>query len=142
MVGVKTYWDHLIADVALSRTGFVQNVDVRSRSGQPREDAGADEAEEGKTQVTDSGDLRIPCIALLCCNYKQCDKDVFSAINDCGLVFDGGLVVDAVCFFMTRLLVLFNVSPQSFCTVDPAIYGVADFTRFSRMYKDSLPHSR
>lgn len=37
----------------------------------------------------------VPCSALLfCVNPHQCDVDVFSAIRDCGLVFDGGVVVD------------------------------------------------
>src|SRR4051812_38336835 len=49
-------------------------------------------------EIASNGDIRVPCIALLCCNYKQCDRDVFAAINDSGLVFDGGLVVDAVSF--------------------------------------------
>jgi hypothetical protein len=68
----------------------------------------------------------LDCIALLLCHSAQLpDKDVFTAINESGLVFDGGLVVD-----------------QSFRTVDPTIYGVSDYTKFSRMYKDALPHAR
>lgn len=39
----------------------------------------------------------VGCSALLfCVNPHQCDVDVFSAIRDCGLVFDGGVVVDKV----------------------------------------------
>jgi hypothetical protein len=30
---------------------------------------------------------------------------------------------------------------QNFRTVDPAIYALSDYTRFSRIYKDALPHS-
>ena len=33
---------------------------------------------------------------LLCSNPSQCDLDLFTAIKDCGLVFDGGVVVDKV----------------------------------------------
>lgn len=106
-VGVKIYWEHLVADVALSRTGFLQYVDIRSKSGAyTAEFAAEQEGGESKGQYTETGDLRIPCIALLCCNQKQCDKDVFCAINDSGLVFDGGLVVDAVSRNMCSLCIL------------------------------------
>lgn len=40
--------------------------------------------------------VMIACMALLLCNNAVCDRDMFSAIVDSGLVFDGGLVVDAV----------------------------------------------
>ena len=33
---------------------------------------------------------------LLCNNCDNCDIDLFAAIKDCGLVFDGGVVVDKV----------------------------------------------
>jgi hypothetical protein len=70
----------------------------------------------------------LSCIALLMCGskeYQSCEKDIFSAINDCGLVFDGGLVVD-----------------KSFQTVDPHIYAVSDYTKFSRIFRDELPHQK
>jgi hypothetical protein len=41
--------------------------------------------------------LMIACMALLLCNNAVCDRDMFAAIVDSGLVFDGGLVVDTVC---------------------------------------------
>jgi hypothetical protein len=65
----------------------------------------------------------IICHALLCCRPKQCDVQVFEAINESGLVYDGGLVVD-----------------ETFRTTDPFIYAVGDFTRFSRMYQNAVPH--
>jgi len=40
--------------------------------------------------------LSLPCFSLLCAGAKYCDSDVFTAINDCGIVFDGGVVVDQV----------------------------------------------
>jgi hypothetical protein len=43
----------------------------------------------------------IACTALLMCNgpeYQSCERDIFAAINDCGLVYDGGLIVDTVSF--------------------------------------------
>lgn len=38
----------------------------------------------------------IKCSSLLCCVRKSCDADVFSAMNESGLVYDGGAVVDQV----------------------------------------------
>ena len=48
----------------------------------------------------------IPCTTLLCCNERRCDFDIFSAINDSGLVFDGGIVVDQVYFHSTVIYAL------------------------------------
>ena len=39
----------------------------------------------------------------------------------------------------TLIFIILCVS-QSFLTVDPVIYALSDFTRFSRVYKDALPH--
>lgn len=39
----------------------------------------------------------VSCKSILFCNNpNSCDIDLFSAIKDCGLVFDGGVVVDKV----------------------------------------------
>lgn len=38
----------------------------------------------------------IECCTLICCSNLQCDVDMFTAVNECGLVFDGGLVVNEV----------------------------------------------
>ena len=39
----------------------------------------------------------VSCKTILFCNNPSCcDIDLFSAIKDCGLVFDGGVVVDKV----------------------------------------------
>jgi hypothetical protein len=65
----------------------------------------------------------ISCDALLCCMNKQCDADIFAAVNDSGLVYDGGIVVD-----------------DSFCTTDPYIFAMGPFTRYSRKYKGALSH--
>ena len=114
---LKVYWGHHLSDLALSVNGFLQTVHLERRS--LVTDAEAAETLRGH-QVT------VACVALLLCHTAPLpDKDVFTAINESGLVFDGGLVVD-----------------QSFRTVDPAIYGVSDYTKFSRMYKDALPHCR
>ena len=42
------------------------------------------------------------------------------------------------CSFQTDVT-CFNF--QAFRTVDPSIYAVSDYTRFSRVYKDALPHA-
>lgn len=99
--GVKVFWEHSVLDVTLSRTGFVQSVDVRSNVPKKGGDETSSQAAEGDAaqdseERTESGALRIPCIAVLCCHTALCDRDVFAAVNDCGLVFDGGMVVDAV----------------------------------------------
>ena len=67
----------------------------------------------------------LECCALICCSKEQCDVDVFNAINDSGLIFDGGIVVD-----------------ECFRTVDRAIYAVGPMTKYSRRYRDQIPHSR
>lgn len=67
----------------------------------------------------------LPCCAMLCCSHEQCDVDIFAAINDTGLVYDGGVVVD-----------------EFFRTVDPSIYAVGPMTKYSRRYKDQIPHKR
>ena len=38
----------------------------------------------------------IKCSSLLCCVRRSCDADVFAAMNESGLVYDGGAVVDQV----------------------------------------------
>ena len=114
---LKIYWGHHLGDLTLSANGFLHSVHLERKS--HITDAQVAETLRGH-QVT------VTCIALLLCHSAQLpDKDVFTAINESGLVFDGGLVVD-----------------QSFRTVDPAIYGVSDYTKFSRMYKEALPHAR
>ena len=93
----------------------------------------------------------IPSIALLCCGQRQCDTDVFSAINESGLVYDGGIVVDEVNVLIfpiniDRATTDFNISYcivfKLFRTVDSNIYAIGNFTRFSRVYKNILPHFR
>ncbi|XP_062529602.1 cilia- and flagella-associated protein 61 isoform X2 [Bombyx mori] len=59
--------------------------------------------------------IRLPCFALFYYGLKAIDVNAFKAINECGLVYDGGLVVG-----------------QNFETNDPAIYGAGTFTRYSR----------
>jgi hypothetical protein len=67
-------------------------------------------------------DELILCGTLLLSETFHADIDVFSAINDSGLVYDGGIVVDS-----------------NFCTVDPCIFAVGDCSRFSRIHTDAVP---
>ena len=36
----------------------------------------------------------------------------------------------------------FTFLSQSFKTIDPSIYAVSDYTRFSRVYRNAVPHKR
>ena len=52
---------------------------------------------------------------LLCNNPDNCDVDLFAAIKDCGLVFDGGVVVDKV--FIIYFFIFFFLDTAVLCTV-------------------------
>jgi hypothetical protein len=49
-----------------------------------------------KTTVMAPKDEFVPCSTLLLCLNDQCDVDVFTAVNESGLVYDGGVVVNEV----------------------------------------------
>ena len=73
-----------IVDVDLTKFGSVQGVQIRSLA--------ADSSnEDGPPKI-----VTLNCFSLLCCNSKFCDTDVFAAINESGIVYDGGVVVDKV----------------------------------------------
>ena len=97
--GVQLHRGFDIVDVELSTYGTIQNAVIKLMAD------------------PDAHPVTVPCFSLICCNKKFCDSDVFAAVNDCGIVYDGGIVVD-----------------KDFRTVDPAIYAVGDFSRFSRVY--------
>merc|ERR1711871_58140 len=63
----------------------------------------------------------VMCGTLIMCEKYNADIDVFSAINDSGLVYDGGIVVDS-----------------NFCSVDPCIFAAGDCTRFSRQHGNNV----
>jgi adenylate kinase family enzyme len=54
---------------------------------------------------------------LVCAAKEDVDPDVFAAINECGLVYDGRLVVDG-----------------RFRTADPAVYAAGTLTKHSRRF--------
>ncbi|KAG3162100.1 hypothetical protein PC128_g20671 [Phytophthora cactorum] len=64
----------------------------------------------------EKGEL-IPCSWLLCCQHNDSDADVFRAVNESGLVYDGRLVVDG---YMR--------------TTDAHVLGAGSLCRFSRRF--------
>jgi len=76
-------------------------------------------------QVDDDNGLeneRIECGLLITAADRNIDPDVFAAINESGLVYDGRLVVDS-----------------QFRTSDPSIFGAGTNTKFSRSLRSKLP---
>ena len=49
-----------------------------------------------KNSIMGPKDEYIECSTLLLCSNYQCDVDVFTAVNESGLVYDGGVVVNEV----------------------------------------------
>ncbi len=49
-----------------------------------------------KNSIMGPKDEFIECSTLLLCSNFQCDVDVFTAVNESGLVYDGGVVVNEV----------------------------------------------
>jgi len=105
--GVQLHRGFDIIDVQLSPYGSIQAVQMHNMT-------------QDKAQ---SEPIVLPCFALVCCNKKYCDPDVFTAVNGCGIVYDGGVIVD-----------------KDFRTVDPSIYAVGDFSRFSRIHSSEPLH--
>ena len=78
-----------IVDVNLTKFGSVESVQLRCLTSDPT-------IESNESGGADSMMYVIPCYSLLCCGTKYCDADVFAAINESGIVYDGGVVVDKV----------------------------------------------
>lgn len=113
---INVFFDSTITGIGQSNSGNVENVVVAVR----RSGSKADRSSEGSSEDT----VVISCSTILTVNKMQCDVDVFSATNNSGLVFDGGLVVNA-----------------EFRTTDPNIYAMGSFSRFSRIHKLAVAHS-
>ena len=84
-VNVRTGYD--LTDVQLNKFGGIEGVHLK------RIDTASGDNPDAAAEPES---LTLPCFSLLCSNTKHCDSDVFTAINDCGIVFDGGVVVDQV----------------------------------------------
>lgn len=92
--GIKMCWGATVADVHMSHTGFLNSLELKRTV-----ETTVVPVVVGKNQPqpeTKSEPIMVACLALLLCNNAVCDRDVFSAVVDSGLVFDGGLVVDTV----------------------------------------------
>lgn len=75
--------DSVLLDVTLSANGNVlEGITIRRNP--------------PKNSIMGPKEEFIECSVLLCCSNEQCDIDTFAAVNDSGLVFDGGVVVDEV----------------------------------------------
>ncbi|EGZ12539.1 hypothetical protein PHYSODRAFT_517977 [Phytophthora sojae] len=59
----------------------------------------------------------VPCAWLLCCQHNDADADIFRAVNESGLVYDGRLVVDG-----------------HMRTTDAHVLGAGSLCRFSRRF--------
>eukprot|EP00602_Paraphysomonas_sp_CaronLab_P013359 CAMPEP_0185043622 /NCGR_PEP_ID=MMETSP1103-20130426/43004_1 /TAXON_ID=36769 /ORGANISM="Paraphysomonas bandaiensis, Strain Caron Lab Isolate" /LENGTH=1284 /DNA_ID=CAMNT_0027583819 /DNA_START=406 /DNA_END=4260 /DNA_ORIENTATION=+ len=117
---ITIYWNSQILDVdypshdeliAEGGTGVIDGLSIRKYP--------------PKNSVMGPKDEFLECSTLILCADLQCDVDVFTAINESGLVYDGGVVVD-----------------ENFRTVDPCIYAVGAFSRYSRRFTDQVSHSR
>lgn len=122
--GVQLLLKYSLVDVTLSHSKFLQGVLLRSKRSEVSTINNATRAVFEEAKGAEENLFPFPCSTLICAASMHCDSDVFAAINDSGLVYDGGIVVDDI-----------------FCTVDPFIFAVGIYTRFSRIHKDTIPHS-
>ncbi|POM71218.1 Adenylate kinase [Phytophthora palmivora] len=76
---------------------------------------------ENGVNVVD-GEL-MPCSWLLCCQHNDSDADIFRAVNESGLVYDGRLVVDG-----------------HMRTTDAHVLGAGPLCRFSRRFMAAKLH--
>ena len=61
---------------------------------------------------------------VLCCDARDVPGKFFTAVNDCGIVYDGRLVVD-----------------EHFCATDAAVYGGGSAAKFTRRLRNPVPLS-
>ena len=82
---------------------------------------GMGENPDDDTEATSQGDA-LTCGMLLCVDTPNVDPDVFRAVNNSGLVYDGRLVVDPM-----------------FRTSDPTILAGGTLTKYSRVHGAGAP---
>ena len=116
--GVTVHRLHDVKDVTINDQNRLESVTIRKLF--TKEDMAAARL-AGKEMVEEL--VEVPAFTLLTCTSKSCDPDLFTAINESGIVFDGGVVVN-----------------KDFRTVDPNIYAVGDFSVFSRVHVKEEPH--
>ena len=116
--GVEIYPGHVVVDVQLTSHSFLQGIrlenklfDVKPVSTDERDDEfGDDNGRMGAAPSDVSPQfVTLECATLLCCVVKSCDADVFAAINESGLVYDGGVVVDEVRISVLSFSLIFDL---------------------------------
>ena len=146
--GIRLMVGYKLEGIDFTETGKVCNINLSSMPGSPsfpkyeerrrRERERAErqakyQAEkneefwkiEEKVEAVEIFDEVVMCGTLLLCEKLHADIDVFSAVNDAGLIYDGGIVVD-----------------NNFCTTDPFIFAAGNCTKFSRIYTDAVKHDQ
>lgn len=88
--------------------------------GSELDEDGEGEAEylKNKKKKRKKNELEVECKVLITAGHRDVDQDVFSAIHNNGLVYNGRLIVD-----------------RSFQTTDPSIFAAGSLTEFSGRYK-------
>ena len=122
---ISVTFEHQISSVTRSEAGYIRSVTFRNMQKKPpteveesvkNKTVASDVEKRGElkggtsgagsvngslpedegVEAVDDDVLTIECGALITCVKLQCDMNVFRAVNDSGLVFDGGIVVDQV----------------------------------------------
>lgn len=117
--GVVLHRSSKIKDVKFSSYDRIESVVVEKIPSKADISAAQLSGKELIPEITE-----LPCFSLLTCNAKSCDPDLFTAVNNSGIVYDGGVVVD-----------------RNFRTVDPNIYAVGDLSCYSRVHSSERAHS-
>ena len=99
------------------RNHRVTSVKLASAASSSSSATGGAASEEGKGKDEGAETRSVKCSLVICASRKDVDHDVFSAVNESGLVFDARLVVD-----------------NKFRTTDDAIFAAGTLTKFSRRY--------
>ena len=107
--GIHILTGHCVVDVVFNSRHFLHGVKLENKLYNARTEEAGNTVRSGKgcesagrgVKALHNGDVTpqystIDCSALLCCVRRSCDADVFNAINESGLVYDGGAVVDQV----------------------------------------------
>jgi hypothetical protein len=107
--GIHIVTGHCVVDVIFNSRHFLHGVRLENKVYSARTKEAGSTERGGKGCGSDGRGVRtlqnsdvtpqystIDCSALLCCVRRSCDADAFNAINESGLVYDGGAVVDQV----------------------------------------------
>ena len=110
--GVEIYLGYTAIDVQFSTQNDLQAVRLENKLFDSKSFTvkSVDENDRIRTPLHTSRPqfLTLECATLLCCARKSCEAGIFTAINESGLVYDGGVVVDEVSHYQTLI-------PTEFC---------------------------